>query len=76
MERIKKIILGIILVSYFVIILDDSIIFTATVKMASALNLSNVQVAWVQNSYALFFGGLLLLGGRIGDMWGRKKFLN
>ncbi|WP_237026984.1 MFS transporter [Lactobacillus sp. S2-2] len=73
MERVKKIILGIILVSYFVIILDDSIIFTATVKMASTLDLSSVQIAWVQNSYALFFGGLLLLGGRVGDMWGRKK---
>lgn len=73
MDRVKKIILWIILVSYFVIILDDSIIFTGTVKMTNALNLSSVQVAWVQNSYALFFGGLLLLGGRTGDMWGRKK---
>lgn len=67
------VILFIILISYFMILLDNSIIFTGTIKIAQDLNLDKVDLSWVTNAYALTFGGFLLLGGRAGDIWGRKR---
>jgi len=67
------IILPIILISYFMILLDNSIVFTSTVKIAADLNLSTQALSWVTNAYALTFGGLLMLGGRAGDVFGRRK---
>ncbi len=66
------IILPIILISYFMIVLDDSIIFTSTDKIAADLSISTQTLAWVTNAYALTFGGLLLFFGKIGDVIGRK----
>lgn len=66
-------VLPIILLSYFMILLDNSIIFTGTVKIANDLGLTQSQLSWVSNAYALTFGGLLLFGGRSGDIFGRKK---
>jgi MFS family permease len=67
------IILPIILISYFVILLDNSIVFTSTVSIARDLKMTTATLAWVTNAYSLTFGGLLLLGGRLGDLYGRKK---
>lgn len=74
MKRAKfGIVLPIILISYFMILLDNSIVFTSTVKMAADLSLDAQTLSWVTNAYALTFGGLLLLGGRAGDVFGRRK---
>lgn len=67
------VVLPVILISYFMILLDNSIVFTSTVKIAADLNLNAQTLAWITNAYALTFGGLLLLGGRAGDIIGRKK---
>jgi EmrB/QacA subfamily drug resistance transporter len=67
------ILLAIVLVSYFMIVLDNSIIFTGIPKIESQLGLSPVSLAWVQNAYTLVFGGLLLLGARAGDLLGRRR---
>lgn len=69
----SNMILTIILLSYFMILLDNSIIFTGTVKIAQDLGLNQSQLSWVSNSYSLTFGGLLLFGGRSGDIFGRKR---
>lgn len=69
----RKSILIIILVSYFVILLDNSIIFTGTVKIARDLNLTQSHLSWVSNAYAITFGGFLLLGGKLGDLLNRKN---
>jgi len=66
-------ILAIILVSYFMILLDNSIIFTALPKIHAAMRFSPVGLAWVQDAYTLVFGGLLLLGARAGDLLGRRR---
>ena len=66
-------ILPIILISYFMILLDNSIVFTSTVKIAADLSLSASELSWVTNSYALTFGGLLMIGGRSGDIFGRRN---
>lgn len=68
-------VLAIIVISYFMILLDNSIIFTALPKIESAMDLSPTGLAWVQDAYALVFGGLLLLGARAGDLLGRRRVL-
>lgn len=55
-------ILAIILASYFMILLDNSVIFTALPSLQEDLQLSTGELSWVQNAYTLVFGGLLLLG--------------
>ncbi|MFT8593790.1 MAG: MFS transporter [Bifidobacterium sp.] len=69
----STIILAIILISYFIIILDNSVIFTALPDMTENLMLTPWQTPWVQDAYTLVFGGLLLLGSRLGDLMGRRK---
>ncbi|HEY5855721.1 MAG TPA: MFS transporter [Aldersonia sp.] len=66
-------ILAVVLVSYFMILLDNSIIFTALPSIESAMGLSTTGLAWVQNAHTLVFGGLLLLGARAGDLLGRRR---
>jgi EmrB/QacA subfamily drug resistance transporter len=66
-------ILAIILVSYFMILLDNSIIFTALPKIHAAMRFSPTGLAWLQDAYTLVFGGLLLLGARAGDLLGRRR---
>lgn len=66
-------VLVIILVSYFMIVLDISIVITALPKIHHSLGFSATGLSWVQNAYTLAFGGLLLLGARAGDILGRRR---
>ncbi|MFD1548631.1 MFS transporter [Levilactobacillus fuyuanensis] len=66
-------ILLVILMSYFMILLDNSIIFTGMVKISQDLNLNQATLSWVSSAYSLTFGGFLLLGGRAGDLFGRRR---
>lgn len=66
-------VLAIILVSYFMIILDISIVLTGLPQIRDELGFSAAGLAWVHNSYTLVFGGLLLLGARAGDILGRRR---
>jgi EmrB/QacA subfamily drug resistance transporter len=66
-------VLAIVLVSYTMIVLDISIVITALPKIHYALGFSRVALSWVQNAYLLAFGGLLLLGARAGDLFGRRR---
>jgi EmrB/QacA subfamily drug resistance transporter len=69
----KTAILAIICISYFMVILDNSIIFTGLPHIQSAMGFSPTGLAWVQDAYTLVFGGLLLLGSRSGDIFGRRR---
>ncbi|RZL80484.1 MAG: MFS transporter [Rhodococcus sp. (in: high G+C Gram-positive bacteria)] len=66
-------ILAIILISYFMILLDNSIIFTGLPNIQAELGYSATGLSWVQDAYTLVFGGLLLLGARLGDLFGRRR---
>ena len=66
-------ILAIILVSYFLILLDNSVVFTGLPSIQEGLDLSPTGLSWVQDAYTLVFGGLLLLGARLGDLLGRRQ---
>lgn len=77
LERKEKfgIILPIVLISYFLILLNNSLIFTSTVKISAELQMNNLMVAWISNAYALTFGGFLAFSAKLGDIIGRKKSL-
>jgi len=66
-------VLAIILATYLMVILDATIVVTALPKIHRALGFSSTGLSWVQNAYALTFGGLLLLGARAGDILGRRR---
>ena len=66
-------ILAIILLSYFMVLLDNSVIFTGLPSIRADLDLSTAQLSWVQDAYVLVFGGLLLLAARAGDIVGRRR---
>ncbi|PRO89120.1 MFS transporter [Lactiplantibacillus pentosus] len=71
-NRNKQIILATVLISYFLIILSNSVIFTGIVDIQHELSLSTKTLSWVSNSYSLTFGGLLLLSGRLSDIFPKK----
>jgi EmrB/QacA subfamily drug resistance transporter len=66
-------ILGVILATYLMIILDATVVITALPSIAEHLDFSPAALSWVQSAYALTFGGLLLLGARMGDILGRRR---
>jgi EmrB/QacA subfamily drug resistance transporter len=55
------------------VVLDATIVFVALPHVQAALGFSGSGLEWVVNAYALAFGGLLLLGGRAGDLLGRRR---
>ena len=62
-------------VAQFVLQLDFSIVNIALRTIAGELHFSAVSLQWVVTGYALSFGSLLLLGGRLGDVLGRRRLL-
>ncbi|MFB6989543.1 MFS transporter [Streptomyces sp. NPDC056304] len=67
------VILAIICVSYFMVILDNSIVFTGLPQIRSDMGFSETGLSWITNAYVLVFGGLLLLGARAGDLFGHRR---
>ncbi|HEV2778386.1 MAG TPA: MFS transporter [Actinophytocola sp.] len=65
--------LAVLCAATFIIILDGSIVFVALPSMAQDLALTPTAVQWVLSAYLLSFGGLLLLGGRVADLVGRRR---
>src|ERR1700727_2378606 len=58
------------------IVLDTTIVNVALPSIRSDLGFSEASLAWVVNGYLLTFGGVLLLGGRLGYLYGwRRRFL-
>ncbi len=55
------------------VVLDATIVNVALPHIQRALGFSGTGLEWVVNAYALTFGGLLLLGGRAGDLLGRRR---
>jgi EmrB/QacA subfamily drug resistance transporter len=66
-------ILALVCVAQFMVILDATIVNVALPSIQTDLGMSEASLQWVVNSYTLIFGGFLLLGGRAGDLIGRKR---
>ncbi len=71
--RAKNIALALLAITQFMIVIDASIINVALPSIGQALHFSQVDLSWVVNAYVLTFGGLLLLGGRLADLLGRRR---
>jgi EmrB/QacA subfamily drug resistance transporter len=69
----RGIALAIVLCAQLMIVLDLTVVNVALPSLAVGLHLSPTSLSWVLNAYALTFGGLLLLGGRAGDILGRRQ---
>jgi EmrB/QacA subfamily drug resistance transporter len=63
----------IVLVGQLMLVLDATIVNVALPHIAKDLRFGSASLSWVLNAYSLAFGGLLLLGGRLGDVLGRRR---
>jgi EmrB/QacA subfamily drug resistance transporter len=65
--------LVLISVAQLMVVLDGTIVNIALPYIQSDLGISSANLTWVVTGYALAFGSLLLLGGRLGDLYGRRR---
>ena len=67
--------LAIVCLAQFMVVLDISIVNVALPSIQKSLGFSAANLQWVVTAYSLTFGGLLLLGGRLADLFGRRRIL-
>jgi EmrB/QacA subfamily drug resistance transporter len=65
--------IAVVLVAQLMLILDATVVNVALPHIDDALSFGPAGLSWVLNAYTLAFGGLLLLGGRLGDVFGRRR---
>jgi EmrB/QacA subfamily drug resistance transporter len=65
--------LAVVLVAQLMLTLDVTVVNVALPRIQTGLGFSPASLSWVLNAYTLAFGGLLLLGGRLGDVLGRRR---
>ena len=68
----RWVILVVVSVAQLMVVLDSTIVNIALPSAQRALGFPNSDRQWVVTAYALAFGSLLLVGGRLGDMYSRK----
>jgi EmrB/QacA subfamily drug resistance transporter len=66
-------VLVLVCMAQFMVILDATIVNVALPSIQEDLDISEADLQWIVNAYTLVFGGFLLLGGRAGDLVGRKR---
>ncbi|MET0202201.1 MAG: MFS transporter, partial [Gaiellaceae bacterium] len=69
----KWLALALLALAQFVVVLDASIVNVALPSIGRDLEFAQEDLSWVVNGYTLFFGGFLLLGGRMADLLGRRR---
>ena len=74
-DRRQWLILGVIGLAQLMVVLDLTVMNVALPSAQRALHFSTVDRQWVVTAYSLAFGSLLLLGGRLADLLGRKVTL-
>ncbi|MGV9989042.1 MFS transporter [Streptomyces olivaceus] len=74
-RRLARLILITLLMAELLIQVDQTIVNVALPFIQRDLHFTESGLPWVVNAYALLYGGLLLLGGRIGDVFGRRRVL-
>jgi EmrB/QacA subfamily drug resistance transporter len=71
----RWLILGVVCLGQLMVVLDATVVNIALPTAQHDLAFSNADRQWVVTAYSLAFGGLLLLGGRLSDLFGRKRML-
>src|SRR6202047_2251279 len=74
-ERRRWLALVVLCAGMLMIILDQTIVNVALPSIRRDLGFSQSSLAWVVNAYLIAFAGLLLLAGRLGDLFGRRRIL-
>ena len=72
-KRRRWLALGVLCLGVLMIVLDTTIVNVALPSIRADLHFTETSLVWVVNAYMLTFGGFLLLGGRIGDLYGSRK---
>jgi EmrB/QacA subfamily drug resistance transporter len=72
-ETNRWLVLVIVCLAQFMVVLDATVVNVALPSIQADLGFSEANLQWVINGYTLVFGGFLLLGGRAGDLFGRRK---
>lgn len=65
--------LALLAASHFMLILDSAVVDVALPSIGRDLHFTQQDISWVPNGYTLLFGGFLILGGRLGDLVGRRR---
>ena len=71
--RRKGLALAVIVAAQFMVVLDIAIVNVALPAIKDDLNFAQANLQWVISAYAILFGGVLLLGGRLADVFGRRR---
>lgn len=71
--RSKNAVLVLLCVAQFMLVLDVSVTNVALASIQRSLDFAPADLQWVITGYVLPFGGFLILGGRAGDLWGRRR---
>jgi EmrB/QacA subfamily drug resistance transporter len=72
-ERRRWLALYVLCLGVLMIVLDTTIVNVALPSIRADLGFSGASLSWVVNAYMLTFGGFLLLGGRLGDLYGQRR---
>jgi EmrB/QacA subfamily drug resistance transporter len=72
-DRRRWLALAVIVTAQFMVVLDVAIVNVALPSIKTDLGFSQESLQWVITAYAIFFGGFLLLGGRLADVLGRRR---
>src|SRR5437870_5269795 len=72
-DRKRWIALAVIVAAQFMVVLDVAIVNVALPSIKNDLHFSQESLQWVITAYSIFFGGVLLLGGRLADLLGRRR---
>src|SRR5438105_6325228 len=72
-DRRRWIALAVIVAAQFMVVLDIAIVNVALPSIKTDLHFSETTLQWVITAYSIFFGGVLLLGGRLADLLGRRR---
>src|SRR5919201_358489 len=74
-HRRRWAILGVLSLSVFLVVVDNTIVNVALPTLSRELDASTSQLQWIVDAYSLVFAGLLLAFGSLGDRFGRKGAL-
>src|SRR4051812_11139230 len=72
-DRRRWLALAVIVAAQFMVVLDVAIVNVALPSIRTDLDFSQESLQWVITAYSIFFGGVLLLGGRLADLLGRRR---
>src|SRR5262249_40399473 len=72
-DRRRWLILSVLVVAQFMVVLDVAIVNVALPTIKNDLHFSENGLQWLITAYAILFGGVLLLGGRMADLLGRRR---